>query len=188
MSDHDRSYLQTPEQWTRFVSTLTHELRTPLASLGMLAEAPQIGSSMPPGRSGEALRRERPRRECGTSRDWSPMWPSWPSSRAVGLRSGPKRSPEHAGRPGGRCGAPAGLGAGNRPHPLDRPRCPAAGPHRPGPPAANPCPGAGGGGEPCRIRGLFPARPRRRRSPYPDLFQRSTLPGRGGQGCLRAFP
>jgi len=33
-----RAYLQTPEQWTRFLSALTHELRTPLASLRMLAE------------------------------------------------------------------------------------------------------------------------------------------------------
>ncbi|HEX6902855.1 MAG TPA: HAMP domain-containing sensor histidine kinase [Thermoanaerobaculia bacterium] len=32
------SYLQTPEQWTRFLSAFTHELRTPLASLRMLAE------------------------------------------------------------------------------------------------------------------------------------------------------
>lgn len=35
---NDRAYLQTPEQWTRFLSALTHELRTPLASLRMLAE------------------------------------------------------------------------------------------------------------------------------------------------------
>lgn len=45
MSDRDRDYLQTPEQWTRFLSTLVHELRTPLASLRMLtdllAENPQ---------------------------------------------------------------------------------------------------------------------------------------------------
>jgi signal transduction histidine kinase len=34
----DRTYLQTPEQWTRFLSSLVHELRTPLASLRMLAE------------------------------------------------------------------------------------------------------------------------------------------------------
>ncbi|MES1241957.1 MAG: HAMP domain-containing sensor histidine kinase [Acidobacteriota bacterium] len=33
-----RMYLQTPEQWTRFLSALSHELRTPLASLHMLAE------------------------------------------------------------------------------------------------------------------------------------------------------
>ncbi|HSG41213.1 MAG TPA: HAMP domain-containing sensor histidine kinase [Thermoanaerobaculia bacterium] len=34
----DQGYLQTPEQWTRFLSAFTHELRTPLASLRMLAE------------------------------------------------------------------------------------------------------------------------------------------------------
>lgn len=41
----DRTYLQTPEQWTRFLSAFVHELRTPIASLRMLAdllaEAPQ---------------------------------------------------------------------------------------------------------------------------------------------------
>lgn len=36
--DGDRTYLQTPEQWTRFLSAYSHELRTPLASLRMLAE------------------------------------------------------------------------------------------------------------------------------------------------------
>jgi two-component system, sensor histidine kinase len=34
----DRDYLQTPEQWMRFLSAFVHELRTPLASLRMLAE------------------------------------------------------------------------------------------------------------------------------------------------------
>jgi signal transduction histidine kinase len=34
----DRDYLQTPEQWTRFLSAFVHELRTPLASLRMLAD------------------------------------------------------------------------------------------------------------------------------------------------------
>lgn len=34
----DREYLQTPEQWTRFLSSFVHELRTPLASLRMLAD------------------------------------------------------------------------------------------------------------------------------------------------------
>lgn len=34
----EREYLQTPEQWTRFLSSLVHELRTPLASLRILAE------------------------------------------------------------------------------------------------------------------------------------------------------
>jgi signal transduction histidine kinase len=38
MTDRDRTYLQTPEQWTTFLSALSHELRTPLASLRMLAE------------------------------------------------------------------------------------------------------------------------------------------------------
>lgn len=34
----DRAWLQATEQWTRFLSALTHELRTPLASLRMLAD------------------------------------------------------------------------------------------------------------------------------------------------------
>ena len=34
----DRTYLQTPEQWTRFLSAFVHELRTPVASLRMLAD------------------------------------------------------------------------------------------------------------------------------------------------------
>jgi len=34
----DRAYLQTPEQWTRFLSAFVHELRTPIASLRMLAD------------------------------------------------------------------------------------------------------------------------------------------------------
>lgn len=38
MTDRDRTCLQTPEQWTRFLSAYSHELRTPLASLRMLAE------------------------------------------------------------------------------------------------------------------------------------------------------
>lgn len=38
ISDREHAYLQTQEQWTRFLSALTHELRTPLASLRMLAE------------------------------------------------------------------------------------------------------------------------------------------------------
>jgi signal transduction histidine kinase len=45
MTNQDRSYLQTPEQWTRFLSSFVHELRTPIASFRMLAdlltEAPQ---------------------------------------------------------------------------------------------------------------------------------------------------
>jgi signal transduction histidine kinase len=38
MNDPDRTYLQTSEQWTRFLSSLLHELRTPLASLRMLTD------------------------------------------------------------------------------------------------------------------------------------------------------
>jgi signal transduction histidine kinase len=38
MIDRDQTCLQTPEQWTRFLSAYSHELRTPLASLRMLAE------------------------------------------------------------------------------------------------------------------------------------------------------
>ncbi len=37
-TDQDRDWLQTPEQWTRFLSALMHELRTPIASLRMLAD------------------------------------------------------------------------------------------------------------------------------------------------------
>lgn len=39
MKDHqDRTYLQTPEQWTRFLAAFVHEIRTPLASFRMLAD------------------------------------------------------------------------------------------------------------------------------------------------------
>jgi signal transduction histidine kinase len=38
MTDRDRTYLQTPEQWTRFLAAFLHELRTPLASFRMLAD------------------------------------------------------------------------------------------------------------------------------------------------------
>jgi len=38
MSERDRTYLQTPEQWTQFLSAFVHELRTPLASFRMLAD------------------------------------------------------------------------------------------------------------------------------------------------------
>jgi signal transduction histidine kinase len=45
MSDQDPTYLKTPDQWARFVSTFVHELRTPLASFrvlaDLLAEAPE---------------------------------------------------------------------------------------------------------------------------------------------------
>jgi signal transduction histidine kinase len=45
----ERAYLQTPEQWTRFLSAFTHELRTPLASLRMLAD---LLAETPEGRFG----------------------------------------------------------------------------------------------------------------------------------------
>lgn len=35
---HRRPSLETPEQWAHFLSGLVHELRTPLASLGMITE------------------------------------------------------------------------------------------------------------------------------------------------------
>lgn len=49
-----RVYLQDPEQWTRFLSALTHELRTPLASLRMLAE---LMAAAPPGNLGAQEKR-----------------------------------------------------------------------------------------------------------------------------------
>ncbi|HSF44007.1 MAG TPA: HAMP domain-containing sensor histidine kinase [Thermoanaerobaculia bacterium] len=54
MSDRDRAYLQTPEQWTRFLSALTHEMRTPLASLRMLAE---LLAGAPQGHLGDQEKR-----------------------------------------------------------------------------------------------------------------------------------
>lgn len=54
VSDRDRPYLQTAEQWARFLSALTHELRTPLASLRMLSE---LLAGAPPGHLGDAERR-----------------------------------------------------------------------------------------------------------------------------------
>lgn len=50
----DRAYLQTPEQWTSFLLALTHEMRTPLASLRMLAE---LLAGAPEGRLGEQEKR-----------------------------------------------------------------------------------------------------------------------------------
>jgi signal transduction histidine kinase len=38
MKDEDPIYLQTPEQWTAFLSALVHELRTPIASFRILAD------------------------------------------------------------------------------------------------------------------------------------------------------
>lgn len=54
MDDRDRTYLQTPEQWARFVSAFVHELRTPLASLRMLAD---LLTDAPQGHLGEQERR-----------------------------------------------------------------------------------------------------------------------------------
>jgi signal transduction histidine kinase len=46
--------LETQEQWTRFLSALTHELRTPLASLRMLGE---LLAGAPPGHLGAQEKR-----------------------------------------------------------------------------------------------------------------------------------
>jgi signal transduction histidine kinase len=54
MSEWDRIHLQTPEQWTRFLSTFVHELRTPLASFRMLAD---LLAEAPKGHLGEQERR-----------------------------------------------------------------------------------------------------------------------------------
>jgi len=54
MNDQDRPYLQTPEQWTRFLSAFAHELRTPLASFRMLAD---LLAEAPPGHLGDQERR-----------------------------------------------------------------------------------------------------------------------------------
>ena len=50
----DRDYLQTPEQWTRFLSAVVHELRTPLASFRMLAD---LLAEAPQGHLGDQERR-----------------------------------------------------------------------------------------------------------------------------------
>jgi len=54
MSNRDPSYLQTPEQWTHFLSAFVHELRTPLASFRMLAD---LLAEAPPSHLGEQERR-----------------------------------------------------------------------------------------------------------------------------------
>jgi signal transduction histidine kinase len=54
MNDRDRPYLQTPEQWTRFLSAFVHELRTPIASSRMLAD---LLAEAPPDRLGDQERR-----------------------------------------------------------------------------------------------------------------------------------
>jgi signal transduction histidine kinase len=54
MNESDRTYLQTPEQWTRFLSAFAHELRTPIASLRMLAD---LLAEAPQGRLGDQEKR-----------------------------------------------------------------------------------------------------------------------------------
>ncbi len=54
MSEQDRTYLQTPEQWTHFFSAFIHELRTPLASFRMLAD---LLAEAPKHRLGDQERR-----------------------------------------------------------------------------------------------------------------------------------
>jgi signal transduction histidine kinase len=54
MDDTDRTYLRTPEQWTRFLSAFVHELRTPLASFRMLAD---LLAEAPKGHLGDQERR-----------------------------------------------------------------------------------------------------------------------------------
>src|SRR5436309_7996582 len=60
MRDQERTYLQTPEQWTGFLSALVHELRTPLASFrilaDLLAEAPHSRLSDQEKRYAENMR------------------------------------------------------------------------------------------------------------------------------------
>lgn len=52
--ERDPTYLQSQEQWTRFLSAFTHEVRTPLSSLRMLAE---LLSTAPEGHLGTQERR-----------------------------------------------------------------------------------------------------------------------------------
>jgi signal transduction histidine kinase len=54
MNDQDRNYLQTPEQWTHFLSAFIHELRTPIASFRMLAD---LLAEAPQGHLGDQERR-----------------------------------------------------------------------------------------------------------------------------------
>jgi signal transduction histidine kinase len=54
ITDRDQTNMQTQDQWTRFLSALTHELRTPLASLRMLAE---LLASAPQGHLGAQEKR-----------------------------------------------------------------------------------------------------------------------------------
>jgi signal transduction histidine kinase len=54
MNDRDPTYLQTPEQWTSFLSALVHELRTPIASFRILTD---LLIEAPPNRLGDQERR-----------------------------------------------------------------------------------------------------------------------------------
>jgi signal transduction histidine kinase len=55
MNDNgDRTYLQTPAQWTQFLSAFIHEIRTPLASFRMLTD---LLAEAPPGHLGSQQRR-----------------------------------------------------------------------------------------------------------------------------------
>ena len=54
MSDQDPMYLQTPEQWVRFLSAFLHELRTPIASFRILAD---LLADAPQGHLGDQERR-----------------------------------------------------------------------------------------------------------------------------------
>src|SRR5258706_8452452 len=54
MSERDRTYLQTPDQWTHFLSAFVHELRPPLASFRMLAD---LLAEAPQGHLGDQERR-----------------------------------------------------------------------------------------------------------------------------------
>jgi len=49
MKGRDRMYLQTPEQWTSFLSAFVHELRTPVASLRMLSDLLAEAAAGAPG-------------------------------------------------------------------------------------------------------------------------------------------
>jgi signal transduction histidine kinase len=54
ITDRDHTHLQSQDQWTRFLSGFTHELRTPLSSLRMLAE---LLAAAPDGHLGTQERR-----------------------------------------------------------------------------------------------------------------------------------
>jgi signal transduction histidine kinase len=60
MKDLKRTYLETSDQWARFLSSFIHELRTPLASsrmlVDLLAESPSVRAGGPERRYAESLR------------------------------------------------------------------------------------------------------------------------------------